>query len=83
MPRNPLGSVSQRRVARGLVADVERRGMHLVGADGGDQRLESFGPAARRDDAPSGGRERAGGGFADARGCSSDESSLAHASSFP
>ncbi len=74
-----VGKRGQSRVARRFIGDVEGGGMDLVGADGGDQGLKSFGPAARRDDAPSRGRERAGGGFADARGRASDESRPAHA----
>ena len=74
-----VGKRGQSGVSRRFIGDVERGGMHLVGADGGDQGFKSFGPAAGRDDAPTRGRERASGGFADPRGCSSDESSLAHA----
>ena len=47
-----VGKRGQRRVACGFVGDVERGGMHLVGADSVDQRLEAFGSAAGRDDPP-------------------------------
>ena len=66
-------------VAGGLVGDVERGGVDVVGAEGFDQRVEPVGPAAGGDHPPAGLDERVGGGLADAGGGSGDQGGLGHA----
>jgi hypothetical protein len=46
-----VGKRGESSVSRCFIGDVERGGMDLVGADGGDQGFKSFGPATSRDDA--------------------------------
>ena len=79
MSRKPSGSASSAACIAACVADVERGGVHLVGAELVDQRLQAFGAAAGGDHAPAGGDETLRGGGAEAGGGAGDECGLGHA----